>query len=256
MNSTFRDSPDIDGTGIFIFDLNEKFIRLDVNMTPDASQNLRLLGTVPDSRQAYFDLHRDFEDIRVTDIAYYIRLNHSRLISSHMLWRPTLKAEVKEKLREMITDYYNSLSENVDYWIKTIYSETKDSINDIVREANPKMEEFLNDCKDLAALETDIQELVVFLNASYQADDFYIRSVLNFTLTVLDELAVKNHIASVPKIFKEMWQVLGESGETLRKSIRWLLETVRFSFSLKFSKNYFFPFKFSWKNPTRTLWIC
>lgn len=185
-----------------------------------------MYGEIPDSRQAYFNLHRDYEDIRVKDISYYLKMNHSRLITSHLLWRPTLKSEVKEKAKNLITEYYNALSDTIDYWIRTIYQESNEIKNDIVREATPYTEGFTNDIRELQALESDLSDLMIFVNASYQADDFYIRSVLNFTLTILDELAVKNHIASVPKIFKEMWQLLGESGETLRKSITWLLDTV------------------------------
>lgn len=104
--------------------------------------------------------------------------------------------------------------------------ETKDSINGIYSEAKPKLEGLLTDLEELGSLENDINGFITFVNTSYQADDFYIRSVMNFTLTVLEDLSLKNHIASVPMIFKEMWQVLGESGQTLRKSILWLLDTV------------------------------
>lgn len=65
------------------------------------------------------------------------------------------------------------------------------------------------------------------LNQSYEANDFYIKTVVNFTLTVLDELAIRNHIGSVPKILKEIWNILGDSGVALRKSILWLIETVK-----------------------------
>lgn len=126
----------------------------------------------------------------------------------------------------MITNYYNSLSVGLDDWVKILYKQTKETVSDIYRETEPKIEGFLSDMKELSLLEDDINGFISFANASYQADDFYIRSVMNFTLTVLDELALKNHIASVPMIFKEMWQVLGESGQTLRKSILWLLDTV------------------------------
>lgn len=65
------------------------------------------------------------------------------------------------------------------------------------------------------------------MNQSYEANDFYIKTMVNFTLTVLDELAIRNHIGSVPKIFREIWQVLGDSGIALRKSILWLIETIK-----------------------------
>lgn len=229
INGTYIDTPDYDSNGFFTLDLLEKCVQLEIDFIPDATQNLRMYGHIPDSRQAHFDLHRDYEDIRVTDIAYYIKMNHSRLITSHFIWRPTLKQEVKESAKNLISDYYSSLSDTIDYWIRTVYLESNEIKNDIVRETRPFTEGLMSDINELRAVESDLNELMEFVNKSYQADDFYIRSVLNFTLTVLDELAVKNHIASVPKIFKEMWQLLGESGETLRKSITWLLDTVSFS---------------------------
>lgn len=66
-------------------------------MTPDASQNLKMFGQISDARNAEFDLHRDYDDIRVVDIAYYMRMNHSRLVTSQLRWRPKMKNEIKVK---------------------------------------------------------------------------------------------------------------------------------------------------------------
>lgn len=69
-----------------------------------------------------------------------------------------------------------------------------------------------------------------FLGQLYEANDFYIKTTVNFTMTVLDELAIRNHIGSVPKILSEIWQVFGESAQALHKSIHWLIETVKMSY--------------------------
>lgn len=95
INGSMEDSPDMDATGRFFLNIADKLILLNVNMTPDASQNLRMLGTIPNARSASFDLWRDYEEIRVVDVAYYLRMNHSRLITSQLIWRPTIKAEIK-----------------------------------------------------------------------------------------------------------------------------------------------------------------
>lgn len=79
----------------------------------------------------------------------------------------------------------------------------------------------------MRVLEDDFDELRRFLNESYEANDFYAKTVVNFTLTILDELAIRNHIGSVPKILSEVWQVLGESGNALRKNIQTLIESVK-----------------------------
>jgi hypothetical protein len=189
-----------------------------------------MYGIVPDARSASFDLWRDYEDIRVVDVAYYLRMNHSRLVTSHLLWRPNLKNEFKDQARSVATGVYNSISETIDFWIKTLYTESMDTASDVWHQAKPYSEKFLDDVGGLKVIGDDVEELRKFLNESYHADDFYIRSVVNFTMTVLDELAVKNHITSLPKIIREIGQVMGESGQALRKSVLWLVETIKQSY--------------------------
>lgn len=105
-NATFEDSPDVNTTAAFFVDIDGRFVRLDANFTPDASQNLRMYGIIPDARSATFNLWRDYEDIRIVDISYYLRMNHSRLITSQLIWRPKLKKEIMVRLTLALTlDY-------------------------------------------------------------------------------------------------------------------------------------------------------
>lgn len=145
MNATLEDSPDSDMVGNFMINFDDKIVKLDLNLTPDASQNLRLLGIIPDARSASFDLWRDYDDIHVVDIASYIRMNHSRLVSSKMIWRPKMKSDIKLYVKNMATTFYEAMSEGVDFWIKMIYTETMDTINDIWVNANPYTENLLKD---------------------------------------------------------------------------------------------------------------
>lgn len=78
----------------------------------------------------------------------------------------------------------------------------------------------------LSILEKDLEDFRNFVNHSYEANDFYIKTMVNFTLTILDELELRDHIQSLPKIFQEIWQVMGDSGKALRKSVIWLIEAV------------------------------
>lgn len=82
----------------------------------------------------------------------------------------------------------------------------------------------------LRVIEDDFDEFRIFLNQSYESNDFYVKTVVNFTLTVVDELAIRNHIGSVPKILNEIWQLLGDSGAALRKNILWLIDTIKTSY--------------------------
>lgn len=79
-------------------------------------------------------------------------------------------------------------------------------------------------------LQEDIEEFRLFLNQSYEANDFYVKTLVNITMTILDELAIRDHIDSVPKIISEMWQVLGNSGKALNKSFEWLIQSMKTSY--------------------------
>uniref|UniRef100_A0A182IB32 Uncharacterized protein n=1 Tax=Anopheles arabiensis TaxID=7173 RepID=A0A182IB32_ANOAR len=230
INGTLLDGPELDATGFFYLNIDDKMVQMKINMTPDGSENVYMYGIIPDTRSAYFDLWRDYDKAREVDVTYYLKMNHSRLITGHLLWRPEIKSDVQKLVRDYVNQMHQALLEYTEFWIKHVYLETKDSTMGIYEAAVPYIEGFLNDAAGLSVLQHDFEELQHFLNASYAADDFYIRSITNITMTVLDELALKNKITSLPKILTELWQVMGESGQALGKSIAWLLERVKQSY--------------------------
>ncbi|KAL9926249.1 apolipoprotein lipid transfer particle isoform 1-T7 [Glossina fuscipes fuscipes] len=227
LNATIWDTPDMNDTGYLYIDLEKKFIRAEVNLTEDASQNLQLIGFIPDARSGYLDVWRNYEEIRIIDISSYLKMNHSRLITGRFHWRPKLRAEIKEKINTIGNSLYNLISEGIDFWIKSLYSETMEAIGIIWDTTRNYNQAFFDDIEQLSVLEEDFQDLRQFVNESYEANDFYIKTVLNFTLTMIDELAIRDHIGSLPKIFTEIWQAMGDSGKAIRNSIAWLIETVK-----------------------------
>lgn len=86
---------------------------------------------------------------------------------------------------------------------------------------------FGNLCRDLKVIEEDLQELKIFLNNSYYANEFYIRDIVGFIVYTLDELPIKSQLESLPAIISEVWEVMGESGKRIQKSIIWVIEKVR-----------------------------
>ncbi|XP_055389464.1 uncharacterized protein LOC129618631 [Condylostylus longicornis] len=227
LNGTIWDTPEVNSTGFLYVNLLDKFTRMEINMTEDASQNIQMIGSIPDARNAYFDLWRNYEEIRIIDVSSYIKMNHSRLVTGQFHWRPKMKSELKEKMKQIGDSFYDSFSDGIDFWIKTIYQESSDVLNDVWYHTKEQTKGFMTDIGELQVLEDDITDFRRFVNSSYEANDFYVKTLVNFTLTVLDELAIRDHIESLPKIVSEFWQVMGESGKALRKSILWLFETVK-----------------------------
>jgi hypothetical protein len=172
-------------------------------------------------------LWRNYEDIRIDDISYFIQMNHSRLITSKMLWRPKIRKEVKETIKNFMTARYAAIADEMDYWVKTFYTEALDIIGGIWSESKAYTQDFFDDLSAVKDIDEDLSAFRVFLNDSYYADDFYIQSFIMYTMTVLDELAIADHLQTIPKIFKEMWEVLGESSVAFKNSILWIIDTVR-----------------------------
>jgi hypothetical protein len=54
-----------------------------------------MIGRIIDTRSAKLDAWRDFDDVTTVDLASYLRLNHSRLLTSSFIWRPEIFSEVK-----------------------------------------------------------------------------------------------------------------------------------------------------------------
>uniref|UniRef100_A0A182J4N7 Vitellogenin domain-containing protein n=1 Tax=Anopheles atroparvus TaxID=41427 RepID=A0A182J4N7_ANOAO len=230
INGTLLDGTDVDANGFFYLNIDDRMVQMKINMTPDGSENVYMYGIIPDSRSAYFDFWRDYDNAREVDVTYYLKMNHSRLITGHMLWRPQIKSDLQEWAKDYFGRMHLAFLEYTEFWIKHVYLETRDATTSIYEAAHPYVEGLLEDMAGLSVLQNDLEDLHHFLNASYVADDFYIRSAINFTVTVLDELAIKNKITSLPKILTELWQVMGDSGQALGKSIAWLLERLKQSY--------------------------
>ena len=139
-----------------------------------------------------------------------------------------MRKEIKDGIKQFISSRYSAFAEDVDYWVITVYNEMVETIKGIIDDSKSTTEDFLEDLSGLKDIDEDLTTFRNFLNASYHADEFYVQSFINFTLTVLDELAITDHLQTIPKILKEIWQVLGESGEAFRKSVLWIIETVIF----------------------------
>ena len=76
-------------------------------------------------------------------------------------------------------------------------------------------------------IEGDFDNLKIYLNNSYNANEFYIKDIVMMGVYVIDELSLRSHIQSLPNIINEIWEIMGESGEAIRNSLLWVIETIK-----------------------------
>lgn len=53
----------------------------------------------------------------------------------------------QEKFQLTAKQFYDTFSENIDFWVKKLYSESTETINDIWMNARPDAEQFLTDIR-------------------------------------------------------------------------------------------------------------
>lgn len=49
-----------------------------------------MIGKIPDARNAVFRIWRNYDGVLIPDVSYYLKLNHSRLVTSKFIWRAEL----------------------------------------------------------------------------------------------------------------------------------------------------------------------
>uniref|UniRef100_A0A1B6DM97 VWFD domain-containing protein n=1 Tax=Clastoptera arizonana TaxID=38151 RepID=A0A1B6DM97_9HEMI len=214
-------------SGKFYLNLDDMDSRLLVNLTPDALEQLHMQAKYTDNRHVFFQIWRIYEEVFLSDVLLDAKLNHSRLLFGTLAWRPQLKQEVTVAFHSSVAFIWSYIKESTEFWTEYVKSETIESVNDIWSDAKPMLKDFLDDVKNVDKFKEDIEYFRKILNESYNANEFYMQDVYNIYLLMAEEIAFKDKMSSLPKIVNELWNTLGETGETIRQSIIWLTETIQ-----------------------------
>ncbi|CAH0598289.1 unnamed protein product [Chrysodeixis includens] len=203
--------------------INRSFIA-HYNSTDDISYHM--IGKIVDTRYAKFNSWRDFDDVLTVDLASYIRLNHSRLLTSAINWRPEIFSEVKAQAVYTLKLLYSQVNDTL-VIIKEMPMDAHVSLKKIWTDAKPRIREFLDDLNDLHVIKDDLDEFERFLNQSYGNNDFYVKDVVEFTYYVLDEMAIRNHLESLPGIVNDMWQIMGNTSQSIKTSLNYIIDSIK-----------------------------
>lgn len=60
----------------------------------------------------------------------------------------------------------------------------------------------------------------------------YYKEYIEMKFYKLCSMCCRDKMGDLPKIVSELWQVMGETGESIRQSILYLIDTVSFTFSV------------------------
>ncbi|XP_054743946.1 uncharacterized protein LOC129248428 [Anastrepha obliqua] len=231
INATLWNTPAVNNTGYIYVNMLEKEAHMYFNLTEDGSHNLLMFGCIPNTRSSYLNIWRNYEEISIDDVSSYIKLNHSRHLSARLHWRPKIKSELKEKVNTIREALLSSFTEHIDFWTKELYIEAVSAVKVVWETTREYNKDFVDDITELSILKEDLEDFRIFMNKSYETNDFYIKTLLNFTYNLLDEIALRDHVDSLPIIFSEIRQVLGESGKALRRSMLQLIEMIKSTYN-------------------------
>ncbi|XP_053620364.1 uncharacterized protein Apoltp [Plodia interpunctella] len=220
--------PTGNNTGAATLSLKDRSLVAHFNSTDDISYHL--IGRIIDTRSARLDAWRDFDDVTTVDLASYIRLNHSRLLTSSIIWRPEIFSEVKSQFVYTLKSMYGQVNETL-VIIKEMPMEAHLALRNIWSDAKPRIRDFLDDLNDLHVIKDDLDDFERFLNESYGKNDFYVKDIVEFTYYVLDEMAIRNHLESLPGIVNDMWGMMGNTSQSIKQSLIYVAETIKKAYS-------------------------
>lgn len=229
-NSSRIYGEDINEAGDFYLNIKEKLVKLQYNMTEDGSQSFNIKGEIPDARSASFYIWRDYEDIRVSDVSYFLKLNHSRLVISSFRWRPDIKNEINSNIRGSLIDMYGNLTETIDYWKKYIRFEIVEEINDIWENARSYIQGYLDDVRSLDVLKEDVIIYENYFNESYYTNQFYIQDIVQISVKFLETMSKRSRNNTYPVILTEIFEIMGDSGKNMWKNIQNIQEKIKTSY--------------------------
>lgn len=227
VNGSYSEGRTVKIDGNFYVDFINSDTKLSVNLTPDSSEQFHVEGKYLDSRHALFNVWRMYEDISVSDISFYVKLNHSRLLTSKLVWRPEIKQDIMNNIHSSFNYIWNYIAETAEFWSDYMLSEASDTFDNIWYDAKPILKEFIGDLRDVEMINEDIKYFKKMFNESFQSNEFYMQDIYNFYLLLEEEMSFRDKMASLPKIFNELWEVMGETGKTVRQSILWVVDTAK-----------------------------
>ncbi|KOB74368.1 Apolipoprotein of lipid transfer particle-I/II [Operophtera brumata] len=225
---TFVLRPTGNDTGLATLFMNDRSLVAHFNSTDDISYHL--IGRIIDARSAKFDAWRDFDDVTTVDVASYLRLNHSRLMTSKIAWRPQIFTEVKSTVVYGLKTLYSQINDTL-VILKEAPMEAHLALKNIWSDAKPRVREFLDDLNDLHVIKDDLDEFEKYLNQSYNSNDFYVKNVVEFTYNILDEMAIRNHLESLPGIVNDMWGMMGNTSRSIKDSLTYVVDTIKMAYT-------------------------
>ncbi|KAM3962221.1 LOW QUALITY PROTEIN: apolipoprotein lipid transfer particle [Aphomia sociella] len=220
--------PGANDSGLATLSMIDRSLIAHYNSSDDISYHL--VGRIIDTRSAVLDAWRDFDDVTTVDLASYIRLNHSRLLTSSILWRPEIFSEVKGTFVYSLKSLYSQFNETLTI-IKETPMEAHLALKNIWFDAKPRIRDFLDDLNDLHVIKDDLDDFQLFLNESYGNNDFYVKDIVEFTYYVLDEMAIRNHLESLPGIVNDMWGMMGNTSRSIKQSLTYVVDTIKMAYT-------------------------
>lgn len=86
---------------------------LDLFVVAELSDGIYAEGGVIDSRNVRLDVWEVVDKLRLSDVSYFLRLNHSRLITSQLKWPSDLNSILEVRLNR--TSYIHTTPISINY---------------------------------------------------------------------------------------------------------------------------------------------
>ncbi|CAG7726200.1 unnamed protein product [Allacma fusca] len=210
-------------------DLNKPYYDLSILHGPGLIDGIFSEGGVVDSRNLKWDISEAYDNYRFSDVNFFLRLNHSRLITSRLKWRPDLLDDLEESYRKKSDEVRNAWSQQSDKLLLALSSQASEVTQQIWEDAKTTIGPFIQEMSEGLDFRNDTEELKLFLNRTITNNDFYVQDIASFANLIGEEISLRfsNVFIRLKEYRKKMF---GDSSQLFEKTVLWILEKLRESY--------------------------
>ncbi|CAL8109862.1 unnamed protein product [Orchesella dallaii] len=203
----------------FSVDFGKPYFTLYTVHGKDLTDGVFAKGGVVDSRNAIFDVSESYDNFRFSDVNFYLRLNHSRLITSKLNWRPQLFSEIKDLCVKVYQNATAFAGAKCDKLWQAVLEDTSQSAKDVWLNLKPTVEPLILTIKEDLNFTMDIEALKMYLIEMYENNELYLQDIHDFVQLVAEEIVARIK-ASIERYRRE----LASPAQLLKRAMKWIVE--------------------------------
>ncbi|XP_043224104.1 uncharacterized protein LOC122382611 isoform X2 [Amphibalanus amphitrite] len=193
-------------------DRERPLVRLEILYDPEQAKRLYVTGGMVNNRTVRLEAYRQAGQYRVDDMVFFLRLNHSHLLTSQARWRTELGYELAEWARSTVLLSRDALLDACASEWEVKAGAMESSLEDMLgQEIDLLVEEFTSESS--GTVRGDFEDIRYAISESYENNAFYMNTIISYVYGDEDSVVsfVLNKLGTWTEELREDLGVINEA---------------------------------------------